>query len=106
MTTLNDIVNNMLEELNDNKEEIFESDYPEDAVHEYADSHVPLWSATLFGILHDEGPALDMSDSGLWEYDSAKGAFENVENLIQVCIYEKLSNRAFEWIQSQEEYEG
>ena len=106
MTTLNDIVNNMLEELNDDKEEIFENTYPDDVVHEYVDSHIPVWSAALFGILHDEGTALELDDTGLWEYDSEKGAFENIERLIQACIYEKLSNRAFEWLHSQEEYEG
>ena len=104
MTTLNDIVNNMLEELNDDKEEIFENMYPEDVVHEYVDSHIPLWSAALFSILHDEGTALALDDSGLWDYDSEKGAFENVERLIQACIYERLSNEAHAWLYNQAEY--
>ena len=104
MTTLNDIVENMIAELNDDKAEILKATYPDDEVMEYVDSHVPAWNHLLINILQEEKDTLNLDDDGIWAYNTKQGAFNNVIALITACVYEQLSQAAYDWLYNHAEY--
>ena len=45
---------NLIEELNDNKEEILEGSCPEDVVSEYADSWIPIYNYDLLSVAQSD----------------------------------------------------
>jgi len=79
---------NLVDELNDNKKEILEN---ENLLHEYVDSHVPVYNYDRLLLACDD----------LWlGYPSESGASEGCDNAYDIIahnIYEKLMEVAQEW---------
>jgi len=98
--TIEELKQDLLEELNDRKDEILGSEYPEDIIHEIVDSHVPVYTQSILKVV--------MSDLDLAfivpEVRGGNGSDCAVNILIGV-IYEELREVADEWLQSQQKEE-
>ena len=80
---------NLIDELNDNKEEILKN---EDLLHEYVDSHVPVYNYDRLLLACDD----------LWlGYPSESGISEGCDNAYDIIahnVYEKLMEAAHSWL--------
>tara|TARA_R100000329_G_scaffold76728_1_gene66017 strand:+ start:1292 stop:1609 length:318 start_codon:yes stop_codon:yes gene_type:complete len=91
--TMSQLEDDFHEELEDNKSEILEAKYPEDIIHEKADSWVPVYN-------YDR---LQLACDHLWlGYPSENGftkEFDNAYEIIGYNIYERLLNIGYEWLE-------
>ena len=71
-------------------DELKESIYPEDLLSELADSHIPVYYQELAACLADDPSLAYVGDPGL--INPSIGVYQ----IIQVAIYERLSQAAFE----------
>ena len=81
---------NLIEELNDNKEQILEGSCPEDVVSEYAESWVPIYNYDLLSVAQ--------SDLTLG-YNDSEGQGDIYAQLTW-AIYERLHYVAHIWLQN------
>ena len=79
---------NLVDELNDNKEEILGN---EDLLHEYVDSHVPVYNYDRLLLACDDLWLGYPSESGV------SGGCDNAYDIIAHNVYEKLMEVAQEW---------
>lgn len=86
---------NLIEELNDNKEEILESKYPEDLIYEYADSWVPIYNYDLLKVAQSDLTLGYVHDSDFGEGD--------IYFLLSCSIRERLTNIGWNWLYQQVE---
>jgi len=87
---------NLIEELNDNKEEILESIYPDDLIQSYADSWVPIYNYDLLKVAQ--------SDLTLgYTHDSDFNEAESIYDILTWSIYERLIDVGHRWLDSQVE---
>jgi len=86
---------NLIEELNDNKEEIFESTYPEDLINEYAYSWVPIYNYDLLKVAQSDLTLGYTHDSDIGEGD--------VYQQLTWSIHERLMNVGYQWLNNQVE---
>ena len=89
---------NLIEELNNNKEEILESTYPEDLVNEYAYSWVPVYNYDLLEVAQSDltlGYTHDYYDSYIKEGD--------VYQQLTKSIHERLMSVGYQWLNNQVE---
>jgi len=93
-TTMHQLEKNLIDELNDNKEEILEN---EDLLYEYVDSHVPVYNYDRLQLACDDLWLGYPSDSGISE------GCNNAYDIIAHNIYEKLMQKAQEWLNDNEE---
>ena len=84
---------NLIDELNDNKKEILEN---EELLHEYVDSHVPVYNYNRLLLACDDLWLGYPSDSGISE------GYDNAYDIIAHNIYEKLMEKAQEWLNDNE----
>jgi len=82
---------NLIEELNDNKQEILESKYPEDLINEYADSWVPIYYTDILAVAHSDFHIVHEADE-----DETGG---NIFNKISLAIYYRLTDVGNQWLQ-------
>ena len=91
--TMSQLEDDFHEELEDNKSEILEAKYPEDIIHEKADSWVPVYN-------YDR---LQLACDHLWlGYPSENGLTQDCDNaydIIAINIYEHLLNIGHEWLE-------
>ena len=104
MTKLEQLEKDLLERLDCDMKYILAEQYPEDMLHDYVDSAVPIHDHELLQVFFEEGSNLTIHDhQGLWEYDKSLTPFMNVTKLIQTGIYCYLSQAAFKWLDEQQE---
>jgi hypothetical protein len=100
-TSLYTLTNDLIETLNDNRDEICGDVYPSDMLHEYVDRAVPVYYHELAQCLADNTSLGEVYDSGLLPENP------DVWQIIQTALYEELSNAAHEWLEdAQEEYDA
>ena len=92
--TLRDFEKDLISELNERKEEILSSEYPEDLISEIADSYVPIYNSDL----------LEMAVEDLWlavdEPDVL--AFDGKSTAVAAIagnIYGYFNEKANEWLE-------
>ena len=98
--TMYQLEQDLLAELNDNKKEILEHKYPEDILHEYVDSNVPVYNYDRLQLACDDLWLGYPSDSGLSD------GCDNAYDIIASNIYEKLSEAAHDWLRINQESEA
>ena len=96
-TTMHELVKNLIEELNDNKKEILENEYPSDLIHEYADGWIPVYNSDLIEALSSDHSLSNVDDNGLLPENPS------VHDIIRTAIYERLIGVAYEWLNENEE---
>ena len=91
--TMYQLEKDFLEELENCKSEILEGTYPEDSVHERADSWVPVYNFDRLQLACDD----------LWlGYPSEGGLTQDCENaydIIATNIYERLVIIGYDWLE-------
>jgi hypothetical protein len=95
-TTMHQLEKRLIEELNDNKKEILEHEYPSDLIHEYADGWIPVYNSDLIDALSSDHSLCDVDDHGLLPQNPS------VHDIIRTAIYEKLIGVAYEWLNDNE----
>jgi len=91
-TKINELEKNLIEELNDNKKEILERQYPEDLVTEFVDGWIPIYNSDLIEAISDDPSLAYVDDHGLLPKNPG------VHDIIRAAIYERLSSVGFEWL--------
>lgn len=84
----------LIDNLNNQKEEFLDSQYPEDLLYEIVDATIPCNYNDLAALLADNHDLGYVHDSGLVDTKET-----SVFKIIQVSIYEQLSEIAYEWLQ-------
>ena len=100
-TTLRTLTNDLIETLNDSRDEICGDVHPSDMLHEYVDSAVPVYYHELAECLAD--------DTNLGFPGEFASCTENatVWQIISLNIYEELSHAAHGWLEdAQEEHDA
>ena len=100
-TSLYTLTNDLIETLNEFRNEICGDAYPSDMLHEYVDQAVPVYYSELAECLADNTDlgfpgelASCINDATVWQVISSN-------------IYEELSNAAHDWLEdAQEEYDA
>ena len=82
---------NLIEELNDHKEEILESTYSEDLIQEYAESWVPIYNYDLLEVVQSD------LTLGYEASDDISGG--DIFNKISLAIYYRLTYVGNQWLQ-------
>ena len=95
-TTMYQLEKNLIEELNDNKKEILEHEYPSDLITEYADGWIPIYNSDLIEALSSDPSLAYVDDHGLLPTDPG------VHDMIRTAIYERLINVAYTWLSDNE----
>ena len=95
-TTMHELEKNLIEELNDNKKEILEREYPSDLIHEYAEGWVPIYNSDLIETLSSDHSLSNVDDTGLLPKNPS------VHDIIRTAIYERLVGAAYEWLNDNE----
>jgi hypothetical protein len=95
-TTVHQLEKNLIDELNDNKKEILEHEYPSDLITEYADSWIPVYNSDLIEALSEDHTLAHVDDEGLLPENPS------VHDIIRTAIYERLSAAAYEWLNENE----
>jgi hypothetical protein len=98
-TTMHQLEIDLIDELNDNKKEILEREYPSDLITEYADSYVPIYNGDLIDVLGSDHTLAGVDDYGLLPQNPS------VHDIIRTAIYERLIGVAYEWLNNNEEKE-
>jgi len=96
-TTMHQLEIDLIDELNDNKKEILEHEYPSDLIHEYADGWIPVYNSDLIEVLSGDPSLAYVDDHGLLPTDPG------VHDMIRTAIYERLIGVAYEWLNDNEE---
>lgn len=91
-TTMQQLEKNLIDELNDNKKEILESQYPDDLITEYADGWIPVYNSDLIEALSEDHSLAYVDDPGIL------GDNPDVHQIIRCAIYERLSSVAHDWL--------
>ena len=97
--TIYQLEENLIDELNSNKKEILENQYPEDAIRELADSYVPIYNYDLIDALSCDHTLAYVDDTGLIPENPG------VHDIIRMAIYERLSNAAHIWLDDNQKKE-
>ena len=87
----------LIDSLESEKLDILLADYPEDYVTEMADNHVPIYYSAIAQCLADDTSLAELEDEGLAE------GVTDVFKRIQIAIYERLSNVAYQWLYEAQE---
>jgi hypothetical protein len=95
-TTMHQLEKNLIDELNDNKKEILEHEYPSDLITEYADGWIPVYNSDLIEALSEDHTLAYVDDESLLPENPS------VHDIIRVAIYERLSAAAYEWLNKNE----
>ena len=98
-TTIHQLEKDLVDELNSNKKEILENQYPEDAITELADSYVPIYNYDLIDALSCDHTLAYVDDTGLIPENPG------VHDIIRMAIYEKLVNAAHTWLDDNQKKE-
>ena len=98
-TTIHQLEEDLVDELNSNKKEILENQYPEDAIRELADSYVPIYNYDLIEALSCDHTLAYVDDNGLLPENPG------VHDIIRMAIYEKLINAAHTWLDDNQKKE-
>lgn len=85
-----------LNELDERKEEIKESEYPTDTMLEIVDSHVPIYNFDLAICLANDLNLGYVDDTGLVE------GCDDIFKAIHMSIYESLTIEGYNWMQENE----
>jgi len=80
----------LLGTLEDNKESILEDVYPEDQLHEYVDSEIPICNSSLLEVAANS-PSIALGEPDIGSDGTPIG-------IIQANIYCELSNIAHQWL--------
>ena len=91
-TTIHQLEKDLVDELNSNKKEILENQYPEDVITELADSYVPVYNYDLIDCLSDDYTLAEVDDTGLLPENPS------VHDIVRIAICEKLMNVAHTWL--------
>tara|TARA_R100000697_G_scaffold4140_3_gene9024 strand:+ start:79 stop:393 length:315 start_codon:yes stop_codon:yes gene_type:complete len=91
-TTMHQLEKNLIEDLNDNKKEILDSQYPEDLITEYVDSWIPIYNSDLIEALSEDHSLAYVDDTGIL------GENPDVHQIIRCSIYEKLCHVGHNWL--------
>tara|TARA_R100000234_G_C4923812_1_gene145386 strand:+ start:342 stop:656 length:315 start_codon:yes stop_codon:yes gene_type:complete len=94
--TMHQLEKNLIDELNDNKKEILEHEYPSDLIHEYADGWIPVYNIGLIETLLSDPSLAYVDDDGLLPENPS------VHDIIRAAIYERLIGVAYEWLNENE----
>ena len=95
-TRMYELEKNLIDELNDNKKEILENEYPSDLITEYADGWIPVYNSDLIKALSDDPSLANVYDEGLLPENP------DVHSIIKTAIYERLIGVAYEWLNENE----
>ena len=95
-TTMHQLEKDLVNELNDNKKEILEHEYPSDLIIEYADGYVPIYNYDLIDALSMDHTLANVDETGLLPENPS------VHDIIRIAIYERLSNVAYTWLNDNE----
>jgi len=95
-TTIYQLEKNLIDELNDNKKEILENEYPSDLITEYADGWIPVYNSDLIEALSHDPSLAYLDDEGLLPENP------NVHDIIRTAIYERLISVAYKWLNENE----
>ena len=95
-TRINQLEKNLIDELNDNKKEILENQYPSDLITEYADGWIPVYNSDLIEALSDDPSLAYVDDHGLLPENPG------VHDIIRTSVYERLIAAAYEWLNENE----
>jgi len=98
-TTMHQLEKDLVDELNDNKKEILEREYPSDLITEYADGWIPIYNGDLIEVLSSDHSLSNVNDTGLLPENPS------VHDIIRTAIYERLIGVAYEWLNDNEEKE-
>ena len=98
-TTMHQLEIDLIDELNDNKKEILEHEYPSDLITEYADGYVPIYNGDLIDVLSSDHTLANVDDTGLLPQNPS------VHDIIRTAIYEKLIIVAYTWLSDNEKKE-
>jgi len=88
---------NLIEELNDNKEEILNSSYPEDLINDYADSWIPIYNWDVLETAQSDVYLLSEADE-----DETGGS---IVQKLQYAIYSRLLEAGCKWLQDNQDQE-
>ena len=99
-TTMYQLEKDLIEELNDNKKEIFEHEYPSDLITEYADGYVPIYNGDLIDVLESDHTLSEVDDYGLLNQNPS------VHDIIRTAVYERLISTAYQWLNDNEKKEA
>ena len=91
-TTMHQLEKNLIEELNDNKKQILDSQYPEDLITEYVDGWIPIYNSDLIEALSEDHSLAYVDDTGIL------GENPDTYQFIRCSIYEKLSHVGHNWL--------
>ena len=83
----------LLEELENNKQEILEDKYPEDVIREYVDSSVPVMTYDLLKLAESDF-WLAVDEPEIMAFDGKNSAV----NAIAGNVYERLMEVASDWL--------
>jgi len=95
--TFYEVIQNLKQDLNDNKADILKNPYPEDRLHEYVDTNIPVYYSDQIDCLASDHDLASVSDEGLLPENAT------VYDIIVASMYENLSSVAYEWLQGIEE---
>ena len=98
-TTMHQLEIDLIDELNDNKKEILEREYPSDLITEYADGYVPIYNYDLIEESSSDHTLANVDDTGLLPQNPS------VHDIIRMAIYERLINVAYTWLSDNEKKE-
>ena len=98
-TTMYQLEENLVDDLNDNKKEILEHKYPSDLITEYTDGWIPIYNSDLIEVLSSDHTLANVDDTGLLPQNPS------VHDIIRMAIYERLINVAHTWLSDNEKKE-
>jgi len=98
MTTLKELEKDLLAELGDDKEEILESEYPDDIMREYIEGVIPVYNSDLLGLAQSD-LWLAVEEPEIMAFDGKNTAI----NSITGNIYEHLLEIANNWLKEQKD---
>ena len=101
--TLSWLIEDFKDTLEHDKKEILSSDYPDDTIHEYADSAVPVYNWDLAQLLANN-PELAFPDEPGGIYTGVDDF--NIFQSIMLNIYHRLREAGHEWLNEQEAVEA
>tara|TARA_R110000782_G_scaffold72120_4_gene144438 strand:- start:699 stop:1007 length:309 start_codon:yes stop_codon:yes gene_type:complete len=96
---LEKLIADMLNELEENKEAIVPSDYPEDMIFEVVDAWIPVYYYDLSQLLAEDNSLAEVDDVGLLPDNPS------VWNILTTAVYERLSTEAHQWLYNEQEKE-
>lgn len=92
---LYDLEQSLLRTLEDNKEDILKSEYPDDDIREFVDSEMPVYNSELLEIALDD-LWLSVEEPEVYAFDGV----HNAVNAIAGNLYNHLLEKANEWLEN------